>query len=434
MSPLAEFLVFLTLLVSGIILFISVFKIHPAVTLGIAALAGGLVLGLTFETILRAMWSGILGILTGIGVVIALGAILGRLMESSGALEVLTQRVLQWFGKDRPVTALAVLGLVVGIPVFCDSGFIILASTAKKMEKQFSVKHGLTSVALAGGLYSAHTLIPPTPGPVAAAGNLGMGDQLGLVILSGILISVVITIVLILSIRYLFGGRVEAGASLSTVSAGSSLTLLPIGLALAIIAGGSLSSLWLDTVPVWLVWLTHPVTALLLACLAAWVQIPTDMRKPMLWKDGFMNALPIIVITAMGGAFGAVLKESSMAEVLQETFSDAGGSPALLLIMGYLVALILKTAQGSSTASLVITSSIMFPLLVSAALSPWQTALLIGSIGSGAMAVSHANDSFFWVVTRFSGMTVRQGYLRFSLMTFILSISGLAAALLLLLI
>lgn len=146
-----------------------------------------------------------------------------------------------------------------------------------------------------------------------------------------------------------------------------------------------------------------------------------------------MNALPIIIITAMGGAFGAVLKQSSMADLLEQTFTDFGGSPAMLLILGYVVSLILKTAQGSSTASLVITSSIMFPLLLTAGLTPWDTALLIGAIGSGAMAISHANDSFFWVVTRFSGLSVRQGYLRFSLTTLLLSLSGLATSLLLLL-
>lgn len=434
MSPLAEFLLFLFLLVAGIILFISVFRVHPAITLGIAALVSGLVLGLPFTGILTQMLAGITGILTGIGVVIALGAILGRLMESSGALEVLTGRILQWFGPKNPLTALSVLGLVVGIPVFCDSGFIILGSTAKKIEHQFRIKHGVSAVALAGGLYTAHTLVPPTPGPVAAAGNLGMGGQLGLVIISGLLISIVITAVLILCCRYLFGGGSNESIGTAEKSHHRLSLLWPILLALLIIAAGSVLVLVITPVPVWVAVITYPVTALSAACLVAYLQIPAESRKPVLLKDGLLNAVPIIIITAMGGAFGAVLKESSMASILEETFAGAGGGPLVLLVMSYLVAVILKTAQGSSTASLVITSSIMFPLVVSAALSPWQTALMVGAIGSGAMAVSHANDSFFWVVTRFSGMSVREGYLRFSLTTFILSLSGLAAASLLMLI
>lgn len=433
MGPLAEFLLFLAALVTGIIVFISVLKVHPAVTLAIAAVVSGWVLGLSFPDIGLAMLDGTIGILTGIGVVIALGAILGKIMEASGALEVLTLAVLNTFGKDRPVTALAILGLVVGIPVFCDSGFIILASTANRIENEFSLKHGVAPVALAGGLYTAHTLIPPTPGPVAAAGNLGMGNQLGLVILSGLIISAVIVVTLILLSRLLFKASPKKDVVLHSPKNPSLNLLLPIVLALVIISAGSVLSLLLDSVPPAITYLTHPVTALLISCLIAWYQVPSPERQTGLLKSGFMSAVPVIVITAMGGAFGAVLKKSSMAEILENTFAETGGTVAGLFIIGYLVALILKTAQGSSTASLVITSSIMFPLILTAELSPWETALMIGAIGSGSMAVSHANDSFFWVVTRFSGLTVRQGYLRFSLTTLLLSLSGLVTCLLLLL-
>jgi gluconate:H+ symporter, GntP family len=434
MSPIAELLLFLVGLIAGIILLISIFKIHPAITLALAGLVSGLVFGFPVSSIALSMASGFWKILTGIGVVIALGAILGTLMESSGALDVLVSSVVKFFGKTRPLTALSVLGLVVGIPVFCDSGFIILASTAKKIEGQQGLRHGLSSVALAGGLYTAHTLIPPTPGPVAAAGNLNMTDQLGLVIFSGFLVSIVLVLVLILISRWMAGKADNTDMSTQMDSSLPLRLLMPIVLALGLISVGSFIP-FLDTNESFLRILrilTHPVMALAVACLLAWVQIPEIKKSYTLFRTGVYSALPIILITAMGGAFGEVLRESTMAEILEQAFADTGGSVGGLFIISYLVALILKTAQGSSTASIVITSSIMLPLLLAAELSPWHTALLISAIGSGSMAISHANDSFFWVVTKFSGMSVRQGYLRFSLTTLVLSISGLLTCLLLL--
>lgn len=434
MSPLAELLLFLAVLIAGIILLISILKVNPAITLAIAAVVSGLVFGFPVASIAAIMGSGFLKILTGIGIVIALGAVLGTLMESSGALDVLISTVMKIFGKNRPLTALSVLGLVVGIPVFCDSGFIILASTAKKIEKQQGMRPGLTSVALAGGLYTAHTLIPPTPGPVAAAGNLNMTDQLGLVILSGLLVSVALVLVLILIGYWMAGNREMADTRIQLDPSLPLNLLMPIILALGLISVGSFIPFIKanESLLRLLRLLTHPVTALFLACLLAWIQIPTNKKNISLLRSGIYNALPIILITAMGGAFGEVLRESTMAEVLEQAFADTGGSVAGLFIISYLVAMILKTAQGSSTASIVITSSIMLPLLLAADLSPWHTALLISAIGSGSMAVSHANDSFFWVVTKFSGMSVRQGYLRFSVTTLVLSITGLLTCLALL--
>jgi GntP family gluconate:H+ symporter len=436
MSPLLELLLLIVSLVAGIIFFISILKVHPVITLAIASVITGLFFGFNVTETLFFMGTGFWKVLTGIGLVIALGAILGTLMESSGALDVLIAWVLRVFGQDKPLTALSVLGLVVGIPVFCDSGFIILASTAKRIQESQGIRHGLSSVALAGGLYTAHTLIPPTPGPVAAAGNLNMADQLGLVILSGFLVSLVLVFILVITCRWLYGAHPTKVLPLLKRDKLSYNLLSPILLALGLISLGSVISLISlnETVKDILRYLTHPVTALGLACVVAWLQITGQNRKPQLVRTGFVNALPVILITAMGGAFGYVLRESPVSEILEETFRDSGNSIIGIFLIAYVVAFVLKTAQGSSTASIVISSSIMFPLVMAASLSPWESALLITSIGSGAMAVSHANDSFFWVVTKFSELTVRDSYLKFSLTTFILSMAGLGASLLLLIV
>jgi GntP family gluconate:H+ symporter len=164
----------------------------------------------------------------------------------------------------------------------------------------------------------------------------------------------------------------------------------------------------------------------LVACVIAWIQIGKERKTAWIGK-GIKDALPIVLITGMGGAFGQVLKMSTLISNVTDLFASSGGSAAYLLLIGFATALIIKTAQGSSTAAIVISSSLIFPL--TGELTAWQTALLISAIGSGAMAVSHANDSYFWVVSRFSGMTVRQSYKYFSLLTLLLAATGILTCL-----
>ncbi len=434
MSPIVEILLILTGVVAGIIVSISVFKLHPAIALGIAAILTGLVLGFGFTTILNAMYTGFRNVVLGVGVVIILGAVLGTLMEHSGAMDTIIAYVLRIFGKDRPITSLSVLGLVIGIPVFCDSGFIILSRVANGMADQRGLKRRYTAMALAGGLYTAHTLIPPTPGPVAAAGNFGMSGQLGMVLGSGLLVSIPILLVLILGTTWLSRKQQrDRSITLEEHPAAQWTLLLPVIIAMLLISLGSVATAMSDEqLPILVKIIVHPVTALFIAALIAWGQIPAANRKFLLWKKGFTDALPIVLITGMGGAFGQVLKESSLAASLAETFTSSGGSAGHLLLIGFAGALIIKTAQGSSTAAIVITSSILYPLATG--LTMWQTALLISAIGSGAMAISHANDSYFWVVSKFSDLSVRESYQYFSVLTLVLAVTGLISCWLLIMI
>ncbi len=433
MNPLIQLLLILGGIIAGIILLISVFKVHPAITLAIAAVLTGILLGLPAGTIAEAMYTGFINVLLGIGLIIILGAVLGVLMEHSGALNSIIAYIVRFFGPNKPVTSLSVLGLMIGIPVFCDSGFIILSKVANDLADRKGLRRRITAVALAGGLYSAHTLIPPTPGPVAAAGNLEFADQLGLVLLSGLLVSIPVVLVLILVVGiFKKSGKTDSPIEKAQTEAEPVFSvLLPVVVAIVLIAAGSFITIRFgDQTPAPIMWLFHPVTALTLACLIAYFQVNRDYRSRSLLTKGIKDALPIVLITCMGGAFGQVLKESSLVAVISDMFAESGGGSGHLLLIGFLTAVIIKSAQGSSTAAIVIASSLVFPL--TEGLGAMETALLISAIGSGAMAVSHANDSYFWVVTRFSGMTVRESYTYFSLTTLLMAATGFTASWLLL--
>jgi len=358
-NPLIELLLILGGVIAGIIVLISVFRVHPAITLAIAAILTGFLLGLNTVDIGGALYVGFKNVVLGVGIIIVLGAILGNLMENSGALNSIVAYVVRFFGKDRPATSLSILGLVIGIPVFCDSGFIILSKAANNIADRKGLPRRVTAVALAGGLYAAHTLIPPTPGPVAAAGNLDFGNQLGLVLLSGLLVSIPIILVLIAVTRR-YGKGEKSDAEIHTEAEPVFSVLWPVIIAILLIAAGSVISIeFEDSFPARLMWVFHPITALTLACLVAWVQISIDYRHFSLVGKGIKDALPIVLITGMGGAFGQVLKESSLVNVISDMFASSGGGAGHLLLIGFITAAIIKSAQGSRTAAIVISSSLL---------------------------------------------------------------------------
>jgi len=170
-------------------------KLHPFIALLIAAYGIGFSTGMPLMDIDKTVARGFGGILTYIGIVIILGTIIGTILEKSGAAITMAECVLKAVGKKRPALAMSLIGYIVSIPVFCDSGYVILSSLKKSLGREAGVSAVTMSIALATGLYATHTLIPPTPGPIAAAGNLGLSNQLGLVILLGLGISIVTVLV-----------------------------------------------------------------------------------------------------------------------------------------------------------------------------------------------------------------------------------------------
>lgn len=430
---------FLTLLLIAAILFIissiSFFKVHPVLSLLLASMLFGLISGLEALSVVTTLSKGFGNMLGSIGLVIILGSIIGEQLEKTGAAQAIASSILKSIGRKDPHTALILLGGIVGIPVFCDVGYILLSKIAAGISRDQKLPFKTLSIGLAGGLYSTHTLVPPTPGPIAAAGNLGMAHQLGYVILIGLLMTIPLLIVVRLSLKWFQFDKIELNQAVTSIETNTStfksifILLLPIFL----ISLGTLAKLLNteNTLYVVTLFLGQPIVSLLLTVILAFfiLPLPKSISPQQLVNQAVLQAGPILILTGAGGAFGAILKEAGIGETLVSVFGASAESLGTLVLIGFALSAILKTSQGSSTSAIVIASSILGPMAVAAGISnPLSLSLLIMSIGGGAMTVSHANDSYFWVVSQFGQLSVKEAYKSFTLMTAIQGITVLMAA------
>ncbi len=417
------------------------FRAHPFLVLLVAAWGVGLASGLPGAVVTAAVTEGFGGTIGHIGIVIAAGTIIGALLEKTGGAALMARCVLRWIGKARSLLAMSVTGLFVSIPVFCDSGFVVLAPLNRSLARESGASFASFTVALSMGLYVGHVFIPPTPGPLAAAGELGA--DIGLVMLLGLAVSAPVIAATwffarIAGRRIAIAGeksaeqapaqstdkpaakadRVASAEAPESIQLRSAwLAFLPILLPVALIAAQSIASLperplGEGHIFALLRFVGNPNFALLLgvaaACAAVW---HAGGRVHMEWiSEALRTGGLIILITGAGGAFGKVLQATPVGDYLGELLGLARLG-AFSLLVPFLLAASLKTALGSSTVAIVTAASIAFPLLpalgLASGLGPVLTTL---AIGAGAMTVSHANDSYFWVVSQFSGMTVSQAY------------------------
>jgi GntP family gluconate:H+ symporter len=409
------------------------FKLHPFLTLLIAAGAIGLLSGLPAQQALAALTGGFGRTAGAIGIVIACGSIIGKVLEHSGGALAMAEAVLRLIGRTRAVVAMAATGAVVSVPVFCDSGYVLLSPLNRALARQTGISIASFAVALGMGLYSTHCLVPPTPGPIAVAGELRA--ELGTVILLGLV--VVVPVVAATCAYAVYVGRrmhIEPGgheepaagalAGLSATAAFAPVVLPVVLIALKSVAefpGSPLAS-----AKSILSFLGDPNTALVLGVLVAAFAVRRHGRAKFgAWcGEGLKDAGTIILITAAGGALGGVLRETALAQLVGDTLSaiDLG---RLNILLPFVIAAALKTALGSSTVAMITTASLVSPLLVAMGLGDGSgPALATLAIASGAMMVSHVNDSYFWVITQMSGLTATQGY---RLVTVASGIAGLSA-------
>lgn len=419
-------IVILLLAIGFIVLSTSKWKLHPFLALLVAAYGIAFSVGMKYEDIAKTITSGFGSILAYIGIVIILGTIIGVILEKSGAAVKMANVVLKIVGKERPVLAMSIIGYIVSIPVFCDSGFVILNALKRSMVQQLKVSGVAMSVALATGLYATHTLVPPTPGPIAAAGNL-MVSNLGLVIVVGLFVAIFTMLA-----GYFWaikkGSHYQSGEDLSQIDLeqdsevqekygelpSAFKSFAPIFIPVLLMAMESIAKLafkgYSDALLYKVfVFLGQPANALFVGVLFAGLLLPKWDEKALsgLVGEGVKNAGDILIITGAGGALGAVLKASGIGDYLGAILQTL----SLGIFVPFIIAAALKTAQGSSTTALVVTSTIMYPLLASLGLdSEMGRVLTVMAIGAGALTVSHANDSFFWVVSRFSQMDVSTAY------------------------
>ena len=452
MTGLPLIFVFIAAIVLMIVM-ISKFHIHPFISIMCISMVLGLIAGIpivdqktadgaTVSGLASVIGAGFSGTFSSIGIVIILGALIGSILEQTGAALKLADMVIHLVGKNNPVLAMELMGWVVSIPVFCDSGFVILNPIRKALVNRTGVSSVSMSVGLATGLYISHVFIPPTPGPIAAANTLGIGNSLIIVMGMGVLCSVFPLIAGFCYAKFI-GKKVKANdeadmgevtksyeelvAEFGTLPSGwSSLApiIVPIILmalsSIAAMAGlkGFLSSL--------ITFLGTPIIALAVGTIFAVIQLSGAKKMGDFYKicnDTLMTVGPILFVTAAGGVLGKVISSSDMVHYISahaEVLSTMG------IFFPFLLSAILKTAQGSSTVALTTTAGIVAPLLeVLGFTTPVQVTLVCMAIGAGAMTVSHANDSFFWVVTNFGGMTPEDGYKTQTMNTLVIGIAAI---------
>ena len=436
------------------ILMISKFKVHPFLALMSISLVLAIVAGIDLSKIPAMIGVGFSGTFKSIGIVIIFGTIIGTVLENTGAALKLADMVVKLVGQRRPELAMLIMGWVVGIPVFCDSGFVVLNSIREALYKKISASPVAMSVALSGGLYASHVFIPPTPGPIAAAGTLGLGGNLLLVIIMGTVVSVPVLVAV-----YFFSKSIAKSVTISDKEADATITasyeellnkfgklpsgflsLAPIIMPIIFMAVGSVIDVlakqgMLDKaalLPKIFLFLGNPIIALAIGvifCVFLLAETKKMREFDHITNESLKIAGPILFITAAGGVLGNVITEAGFVNFIKE---NASTIKAIGIFFPFIISAVLKTAQGSSTVAIITTASIMGAFSADNSLmhtlgftSEISAALCVMAIASGAMCVSHANDSYFWVVTNFSKMTADQGYRTQTAMTFIMGVVGM---------
>ena len=453
MSGIALIVCFVIAIILMIVM-ISKFKVHPFLALMSISLVLAIVAGIDLSKIPAMIGVGFSGTFKSIGIVIIFGTIIGTVLEKTGAALKLADMVVKLVGQRRPELAMLIMGWVVGIPVFCDSGFVVLNSIREALYKKISASPVAMSVALSGGLYASHVFIPPTPGPIAAAGTLGLGGNLLLVIIMGTVVSVPVLVAV-----YFFSKSIAKSVAISDEEADATITasyeellkkfgklpcgflsLAPIIMPIIFMAVGSVIDVlakqgMLDKaalLPKIFLFLGNPIIALAIGvifCVFLLAETKKMREFDHITNESLKIAGPILFITAAGGVLGNVITEAGFVNFIKE---NASTIKAIGIFFPFIISAVLKTAQGSSTVAIITTASIMGAFSADNSLmhtlgftSEISAALCVMAIASGAMCVSHANDSYFWVVTNFSKMTADQGYRTQTAMTFIMGIVGM---------
>ena len=447
MSGIALFICFVLALII-MIWMSSKLKVLPFLALMTTSLALALIADISLSKIPAIIGDGFSSTFKSIGIVIIFGAIIGTVLEKTGAALKLADMVVNTVGQKRPELAMLIMGWVVGIPVFCDSGFVVLNPIREALRKKIAANPVGTAVALSGGLYASHVFIPPTPGPIAAAGAVGLGHNLLLVIGMGTVVSIPVLIA-----SYFFAKHISKTMAVSDIDADAVivqsyddlikqygklpsgfLSLAPIFMPILFMALGSITKIMgvegsLGTL---MNFLGNPIIALAIGVIFSVILLINSGKGSEfdnLTNETLKIVGPILFITAAGGVLGKVITDAGFVDYIKQNahiISTAG------IFFPFIISAVLKTAQGSSTVAIITTASIMGMFNASDSLmfalgltSEIAAALTVMAIAAGAMCVSHANDSYYWVVTNFTKLTPQQGYKTQTMLTFIMGVTGI---------
>jgi len=364
-----------------------------------------------------------------IGIVIALAAIAGKAMMDSGAADRIVKAFLALLGEKRGATALCATGYVLSIPVFFDTVFYLLVPLARSMYGRTHRNYLKYLMAIAAGAAATHTLVPPTPGPLAVAGTLGV--DLGTMVLVGMVVAVPAA-----GVGLLFAGWVDrrmpvvprtdpaegaAAAAGTRTLPGLLPSLLPIVLPVLLISSntvvvsmmsraGGHTTRWSALAPFTAIVGNANLALLVSAVVALGVYARqrgasrADLAEMV--ETSLMSAGVIILITAAGGAFGATLQAAQIGPAIEAAFGGGrgAGSGMALLLLGFAVASLMKFAQGSSTVAMITTAAMLAAMIPGPDALPFHTVYVATAIASGSLVGTWMNDSGFWVFSKMGGV------------------------------
>lgn len=448
----ASHLLLVTFLSIGLLLYLVLrVKLHPFLSLLITAMFLGVTSGMPLSKVNTAIQNGLGGTLGFVATVVGIGGIFGQILEASGGTEAIARNLIRRFGKDKAHWSLVMAGFLIAIPVYFDVGFIILVPVVYALAKDTKRSTLFYAIPLLAGLAVTHTFVPPTPGPVAVADMLGA--DLGWVILIGSLIGLPVAILAgpvfgsYISkkidvappkhmMEELNNGTEQSECSLPSFTAVATIIGMPLLLMviksvieLLIKLGYMQEGIVYDIS----VFVGHPFTALIIATLMAAYFLGTRRgftRKQLL--DVSAKALApagmIILIIGSGGAFKEMLIQSGVGNVLAEGISATKLPP---IVLAFIIAAAVRITLGSATVSMITAAGIIGPILEAYTLSEIHLALIVLSIASGATILSHVNDSGFWLVGKYLGLTEMQTLRSWTVMETIIALGGFGIALLL---
>jgi Gnt-I system low-affinity gluconate transporter len=427
--------------ISLLLVLILAVRLQAFVALLISSIAVGILAGMEPLSIMRSMQQGMGDTLGFVAVVVGLGAMFGAILEHSGGAESIARYLMRKFGEKRASWAMVLTGFVVAIPVFFDVAFIILVPLIYALQRRSGkslLRYGLPLLA---GLAITHAFIPPTPGPVAVADILQA--DLGWVILFGIIVGIPTAIVcgpffsnLVSRKIHLTAPEVENGQkendALPGVGAITAIIGLPIFLILCNTVLNSPAFGDADSVAAvkkWIALAGHPFTALILANLIAWyvLGIRKGTSREQLARITARSMEPagiIILLTGAGGVFKQVLIDTGAGEMAAASIAGSGLG---VFVFSFIAAVIVRVLQGSATVAMITAAGLTAPLLTSG-MPEMAKALLVIAIASGASALSHVNDSGFWLVSKYLGMSEKQTFSSWTAMTTLLAVAGFVCA------
>jgi GntP family gluconate:H+ symporter len=442
-----------------LLLLIIRFKMQAFYALILVSIVVGLAAGLPMTTIpatddapeklgiIQAIIAGVGGTLGSVAVLVALGSMLGKIIELSGGAESLAGKFTGWLGPKRVGVALVIAAGILAIPVFFDAGFIILVPIIFAFSKVAGLNPIKFGLPVAGIMLAVHVAVPPHPGIVG--GSAILGADIGWVTIFSLIISVPLAVVSYLTAKWInrrefamltatremfesFGteekssnaglAEGEKAPSAWTVLGLILLPLLLIMLGTAVAPAFEAGSFWNG----FLTMIGQPIFALMVAIAAAMFALGvrrgwSAAKLGEVMESALPGAAVIILVTGAGGAFGRILTETGIGGAVAEVLASSGMP---ILLAAFLISLIMRAAQGSATVAIATTAGLMLPSISVLGLDPMHTALVAVAIGYGGLGLSHVNDSGFWVVTRYLGLSVKDGLRTWTPLTTVLGVVG----------